>query len=55
MKYYYMLFLKCDVALLADAFEKFRNSRLKKKKELCQSSYLRAPALIWDAMPKRKS
>ena len=27
-----MLFLKCDVALLADAFEKFRNSRLKKKK-----------------------
>ena len=49
-----MLFLKCDVALLADAFEKFRNSRLKKK-ELCQSSYLRAPALSWDAMPKRKS
>ena len=29
-----MLFLKCDVALLADAFEKFRNSRLKKKKRI---------------------
>ena len=32
MKDCYMLLLKCDVALLADGFEKFRNSRLKKKR-----------------------
>ena len=29
MKDYHNLYLKCDALLLADAFEKFRNNRLK--------------------------
>ena len=47
------LYLQCDVLLLADVFEKFRNSSLKNH-ELCPSHYLSASALIWDAMINMK-
>ena len=47
---YHNLYLKCDVLLLADVFEKRGNSRLKSC-ELCPSHYFSAPALSWDAMP----
>ena len=43
------LYLKCDVLLLANVFEKCRNSSLKNC-ELWLSHYLSAPALIWDTM-----
>ena len=43
------LYLKCDVLLLADVFEKFRNNSLKNCR-LCPSQYLSTPALSWDAM-----
>ena len=46
MKDYHDLYLKCDVLLVADVFEKFRNSSLKSY-ELCPSHYLSAP---WIAM-----
>ena len=49
MKDYYKLYLKCNVLLLADVFENFRNNRLKNY-ESCSSHYLSPPALIWDAM-----
>ena len=49
MKDYHDLYLKCDVLLLADVFEKFRNNSLKNY-GLCPSHYLSAPALSWDAM-----
>ena len=49
MKDYYDLNLKCDVLLLADVFEKFRNNSIKSY-GLCPSHYLSAPALSWDAM-----
>ena len=39
--------LKCDVLLLADVFEKFRNSCFKTYR-LCRSHYLSESALIWD-------
>ena len=48
-KYYHDFYLKCDVLLLADVFEKFRNNSLKNY-GLCPSYYLSAPALSWDAM-----
>ena len=44
MKDYYDLYLKCDVTLLADVFEKFRNNSL--------INYLSAPGLSWNAMLK---
>ena len=47
MKDYHDLHLKCDVLLLADVFEKFRNNSLKNY-GLCPSHYL--SALSWDAM-----
>ena len=47
---YHNLYLKCDVLLLADVFEKLGNSRLKSY-ELCPSHYFSAPALSWDTMP----
>ena len=34
------LYSKCDVLLLADAFEKFKNNKL------CPSHYLSAPGLL---------
>ena len=43
MKDYHDLNLKCDVLLLADVFEKFRNNSLNNY-ELCPSHYLSAPA-----------
>ena len=49
MKDYHNLYLKCDVLLLADVFEKFRNNSLKNY-GLCPGHYLSAPALSWDAM-----
>ena len=49
MKDYHDLHLKCDVLLLADVFEKFRNNSLKNY-GLCPSHYLSAPLLSWDAM-----
>ena len=42
MKDYHDLYLKCDVLLLADVFEKFRNNSL----------YLSTPGLSWDAILK---
>ena len=45
------LYLKCDVLLLADVLENFRNKNLKNK---CPSHYLRGPGLSWDAMLKMK-
>ena len=46
---YHDLYLKFDVLLLADVFEKFRNNSLNNY-ELCPSQYLSAPAWSWDAM-----
>ena len=47
------LYLKCDVLLLANVFEKIRNNRLKNY-GLCPSHYLSAPALSWGAMLNMK-
>ena len=44
MKDYCDLYLKCDILLLADVFEKFRNGSLKNY-GLCPSHYLCVPAL----------
>ena len=49
MKDYHNLYLKCDLLLLADVFEKYRNNSLKNY-GFCPSLYLIAPALSWDAM-----
>ena len=51
MKDYHDLLLKCDVSLLADVFEKFRNNNLKNY-GVCPSHYLSTPALSWDTMLK---
>ena len=47
MKDYHDLYLKCDVFLLSDVFEKFRSNNWKNY-GLCQGHYLRAPDLSWD-------
>ena len=49
MKDYHDLYLKCDVLLLPDVFEKFRKNNLKNY-GLCPSHYLSVPASSWDAM-----
>ena len=49
MKDCYDLYLKCDVLLLADSFEKFRSSSLINY-ESYPSHYLGTSALILDAM-----
>ena len=49
MNNYHTLYLKCDVSLLADVFEKFTNDSLKNY-GLCLSHFLSAQALSWDAM-----
>ena len=43
------LYLKCDVLLLAEVFEKVRNNSLNNS-ELYQIYYLSTPALGWDAL-----
>ena len=54
MEDYYDLYLKCDILLLADVFEKFRNNSIKSYGSR-PSHYLSAPALNWDAMFKQKN
>ena len=49
MKVCHNLYLKCEVLLLADVFEKFRNNSIKTC-GLCPSHYLSALALSWDPM-----
>ena len=49
MRDYHELYLKCNVLLLADVFEKFRNNSLKYY-GLCPNHHLSAPTLNWDAM-----
>ena len=49
MKDYHNLYLKFDVLLLVDVFEKIRNSSFRNF-GLCQNHYLSAPPLSWDAM-----
>ena len=49
IKDYHDLYLKCDVLLLANVFEKFRNNSLNNY-GLWSSHYLSAPTLSWDAM-----
>ena len=51
MKNYHDLFLKSDVLLLANVFEKFRNNRLKNH-GLCPRHYLSPPDLSLDAILK---
>ena len=51
MKDYHDLYLKCDVLLLTDVFERFRNNSLKNY-GLFPNHYLSAPWLSWDAMVK---
>ena len=49
VKDHHDLYLECDVLLLADVFQKIRNSSLKNY-GLSLSHYLSAPALSWDGM-----
>ena len=49
IKNYHNLYLKCDVLLLPDVFQNFRNNCLKNYR-LYPSHYMTAPALNWDAM-----
>ena len=51
IKNYDDLHLKCDVLLLADVFEKFRNNHLKNY-GLFPRYYFSAPGLGWDTMLK---
>ena len=51
MKDYHNLYLNCDVLLLADVFEKFRNNSLKNY-GLCPNYYMRVRSLNWDVMFK---
>ena len=49
MKDYHDLYVKCDVLLLADVFEKFRNNSFKDY-GLRSIYHLSAPSLSWNAM-----
>ena len=51
IKDYPDLYLKCDILLLGDVFEKFRDNSWKNYGP-CPSHYLRTPGLNWDAMLK---
>ena len=48
---YRKLYLKCDILVLADVIEKFRNNSLKNY-GLYPGHYLSAPGLSWEAMLK---
>ena len=48
-KDYHLLYLKCDVLLLADVFENFRNTCINYY-GLDPANYISAPSLAWDAM-----
>ena len=48
-KDYHLAYLKCDVLLLADVFEKFRKTCMTYY-DLDPANYLTAPGLAWDAM-----
>ena len=49
IKDYLDLYLKCDILLLADVFEKIKNKGLKNY-GLWSSHYFSAPGLSWDSM-----
>ena len=49
MKNYHDLYLKCDILLLVDVFEKFKN-RCLENYGLCPSNYLSVLDLSWDAL-----
>ena len=49
VKDHHDLYLKCNVLLFSDVFEKFRNSSLRNY-GVCPSHYLSAPDLSWEAM-----
>ena len=51
MKDHHDLYLKCDILLLADVFEKFRNNSLKNYGS-CPIHCLGIPGLSWDKMLK---
>ena len=51
MKDCHNLYLKFDVLLFTDVFEKFKNNSLKNY-ELCQSNLLNALVISWDSMLK---
>ena len=51
MKDCHDFYLKCDILLLADVFEKFRKNILKNY-GVCSSHYLSVPGLSWNAMLK---
>ena len=51
IKDYQDFYLKCDILLLADAFEKLRNNNFSNY-GLCSSRYLSAPSLRFNAMIK---
>ena len=51
MKYYQELYLKCDILLLANVFEKYRKN-ISKNYGLHPNHYLSAPGLSWDAVLK---
>ena len=51
MKDCHNFYLKCDILLLADVSQKFRNNSLKNY-EICPSHYLSTLGLSWDGMLK---
>ena len=53
MKYYHDLYLKYDVLLLADVFQKFRSNSLRNY-GLCPSHYFSTHVSSWDPMLSMK-